>query len=55
MENSYTDYLVQQIAELRNDYLNKEFSEEYYRNTLDVYLDALSNFYCMIVKNAYLA
>ncbi|WP_154698226.1 hypothetical protein [Clostridium botulinum] len=55
MENSYTDYLVEQITELRKDYLDGEFSENYYRTVLDTYLDSLANFYVMIVKNAYLA
>lgn len=55
MEYGYIDYLLQQITELREDYLNKEFGEEFYRSTLDAYLDSLSNFYVMIVKTSLLA
>lgn len=46
--NEYTEYLLDRISELREDYKKGEFGKEYYENTVGELVVCLSQFTVMI-------
>lgn len=48
--NDYTEYLLNRIYEVREDYKAGEFDRNYYENTMVELLDCLSNFTIMVAN-----